>query len=294
MKVIVCGSSGFIGTNLVNALRKNKHKVITIDLINGADFIFDVASPKFVEYFKDELLEENISCIYHLASPCSVIQFNRDIAKCTKDSINGLNNVIELANFLNAKVILPSSGNVYGDVPYMQEDVTPKPNNPYAITKRAMEYILMGSMRNFTIFRIFCGYGPHETHKGDISSPITMFLRDIINNKKPIVWGDGNQNRDFVYIDDITKLMVDALEKNITGLYNLGTGESFSFNYMIATLAGMFNPKIRPQYISKPSSYVEKTKADTQKLLLKFGYIPESFPTRICDYASWIKAGNKP
>jgi UDP-glucose 4-epimerase len=291
MKVMVTGSSGFIGRNLVAALKKKNYEVITVDKVNGADFIMDVTCSKFVEYFSDI---EDVSCIYHFASPCSVIQFNNDVAKSTRDSINGLNNVIELARILDAKVILPSSGNVYGDVPYMIEDVTPRPNNPYAITKRAMEYILMGSYKNYAIFRIFCGYGPHETHKGNISSPVTMFLRDILDNKRPVIWGDGNQTRDFVYIDDITKIMTDALKKDVTGLYNLGTGESYSFNYMVATLAGMFNPKIRPVYVPKPSSYVEKTKADTQKLLLKFGYVPESFPTRICDYASWIKDGNKP
>jgi UDP-glucose 4-epimerase len=291
MKALVTGSSGFLGSNVVKELKKRGHEVVTVDIVNDAEFLFDVTSNKFVEYFKDD---KDIKCIYHFASPCSVIQFNQDVNSATRNSIDGLNNIIQLSRILDAKVIMPSSGNVYGDIPYMKEDVTPKPNNPYGITKRAMEYIVMGSIRNYCVFRIFCGYGPGETKKGDIASPVTMFIRDVLNNKRPVVWGNGEQTRDFVYIDDISRLMVDAMEQDVTGLYNLGTGESLSFNLMLAILAGDLNPKIRPQYVPKPSSYVESTKADTQKLLLKFGYLPEPFTQRICDYISWIKAGNKP
>jgi UDP-glucose 4-epimerase len=285
---MVTGSEGFLGSNVSNELTKCNYEVINIDItkryhedVNIQNILLD----SFVDRYKDE----DIKAIYYLSGPCSVIQFNKEPLSCINSSIQGLYNIIRLAKFTNAKVLMPSSGNVYGNIQHiMEERAVPKPDNLYAVTKLAMERILLNAEVSSCIFRIFAGYGNYEEHKGDIANPITIFLNSMIKNESPLIYGDGNQTRDFVYVKDIAKLFVKALMFGHIGLYNLGTGVSYSFNDIIAKLNERLGKDIFPKYIPKPSSYVNNTKAEMSTTKSVFQHIPTSLDDGLKEYISYL------
>src|SRR6185437_5255742 len=165
---------------------------------------------------------------------------------------------------------------VYGTTPPPQsEDIVPKPVNLYAIAKLACEQIArFYSDINSVGLRIFAGYGPGEEHKGDIASPVTLFLKSILENKQPIVYGDGNQTRDFVYISDVVDAIIKSAERETPPVINVGTGKSYSFNAVIKLINDIIGKEIQPQYINKPTKYLESTLADTSLLKNVLGITP--------------------
>jgi len=273
-KILITGACGFIGQNLVRKLRSLNHTIVCVDNLRTGNrenvsqeiYKIDVTDPNFVKVFSDY----NFDIIYHLASACSVIQFNKNPLKELIDSSTGFHNILQIARECDfARVVFPSSGNVYGHLPVPQcESMNVYPLNYYALSKIIWEQMASISNLNTVGLRIFAGYGPGEEHKKDISSVVTLFLRDMFKGNRPIIWGDGNQTRDFIHIDDI----VDALVKvgRVDGsppIINLGTGYSTSYNELVSLLNKYLDTNIEPIYISKPKAYVEKTQADT--ILLK-------------------------
>jgi UDP-glucose 4-epimerase len=177
--------------------------------------LLDVSKGDFVDLVK----RYDLDFIFHFGAPSSVILFNKDLEGMFCKTVSGFLNVMEVAVKTKCrKVVYPSSGSVYGEVPPPQsEDAVPKPVNLYGIAKLTCERIADYYSRSRGIksvgLRIFAGYGPSEDHKGDIASPVTIFLKSILKGENPIVFGDGTQSRDFVYIDDVVEAIVRCAER---------------------------------------------------------------------------------
>jgi len=219
----------------------------------------------FVEKFK----EKEIDYIFHFGAPSSVILFNKNPTKRVQETLFGFTNIMELARALGVKkVVYPSSGSVYGNIPIPQsEDMTPKPANLYGVCKLACEKKakLYDDVPSVGL-RIFAGYGPLEDHKGEIASVVTLFLKAILRDERPVIYGDGNQRRDFVYIDDVVDAILRAAENNVAGVLNVGSGENYSFNEATDLITNLLGKNIMPLYISKPDNYLENTLADTKEM----------------------------
>ena len=149
--------------------------------------------------------------------------------------------------------------------------------NLYGIAKLTCEKIAeyyIDKVRSVGL-RIFAGYGPGEEHKGRIASPITIFLNSIINDESPIVYGNGTQRRDFVYIDDIVEALIRSAEKkNVPPIINVGSGRSYTFNEVINLINKLLGKNIKPRYVPKPSKYLEATQADISLLKHSLGLEP--------------------
>lgn len=261
-RCLVTGANGFIGRPLVEHLLTSRNTVHRFDI--AVDSI-DVGSSRFIR-----LLEEHeYDFIFHFGASCSVIQFNENLNASIRNTIEGMWNVLVLANRTGAKLIYPSSGNVYGSFygNFQSEWVTPMPNNPYALCKVACEYMasLAGAV-DCVGLRIFAGYGPGEERKGRLASVVSLFIQDMLKGKSPVVWGDGSQTRDFIYIDDVIHGIIAAAESEKRGVMNLGTGVATSFNELIAVINEVLGKHIAPTYVEKTASYVENTKADTYRM----------------------------
>jgi UDP-glucose 4-epimerase len=165
------------------------------------------------------------------------------------------------------KVVYPSSGSVYGEAfPPHSEEVTPKPVNLYGIAKLTCERIAHYYSRVKDVksvgLRIFAGYGPGEGHKKEFASPVTIFLNSILNDESPIVFGDGTQSRDFVYIDDVVEAIIRCAERDTPPIINVGSGKVYPFNDVIRLINELLGKDIRPKYVAKPVNYLEITQAD--------------------------------
>ena len=182
--------------------------------------------------------------VFLFGSPSSDYWFLAAKSYSLRETIDNFISVADFCQFHQIKLIYPSSGTVY-------EGTT-----PYAITKKIIEEI--ASMYKNTLgFRIFAGYGPDEGHKGEYASIIYKFIMDMKHGKRPMIYGDGYQTRDFVYIDDIVQRII--LFRDMDGVLDIGTGFSTSFNDVIHLIDNKLHTGIKPLYVDKPVGYIEET-----------------------------------
>lgn len=293
---LVLGCAGFIGQNLCKGLLKRGYKVIGIDNLS---FGKKENIPNGVIFYNQDIMHMNINekvdYVFYFAGPCSVIQYNKDPLNSLHATIMGMNAAIDVARGNNAKLIYPSSGNIYGNTLPFDEDCETYPNNLYGLGKKICETMARLAWDVSSVgFRIFAGYGMGEAHKGDISSAVTLFLRDMLNDKQPVIWGDGSQRRDFIYIDDIVDALIEGAEKELKyPIYNLGTGKAYSFNKLIEIINMHLDTILKPIYVEKPSTYVEKTVADTSRFFAEFKTIPRSLEGGMKAYINFINTKDK-
>jgi len=266
--ILITGSNGFIGRNLVKRLKKEGALITTIDNLSSSkagssyiDYIMDVSSKEFLDQ------RFNVDYVVHLASPCSVLQFNNSPIFSLNNSIQGFYNILKVTKRNKAKLIFPSSGNVYGNISIpFKENNDPRPNNLYAISKYTMEKMAYLSGVDFVALRIFAGYGPLEEEKGELMSVVTKFIINILKDQRPIVWGNGEQARDFVFIDDVVEAFIKSMKYRTPRILNVGSGRMTNYNELIKTINKILEKNITPKYIEKPSFYINQTLADITKM----------------------------
>jgi UDP-glucose 4-epimerase len=300
-EVLVTGAVGFIGRNLVNRLLSEGAYVVAFDnfsygkkeniskLVNEV-IIGDVASKEDLDKIKDD-----VDYIFHFGSPSSVILFNRDPVSCFHSTVCGFLNILEWAKKRNIeKLIYASSGSVYGNTPIPQsEDMTPKPVNLYGVAKLTCEALAKRYFNEVPSvgLRIFAGYGPGEEHKKFFASVITLFLKNMLEGQPPIIYGNGTQQRDFIYIDDIIEAVVNAAKNNHVKnvIINVGSGTSYSFNEVIALLNELLDTNINPKYIPVPNFYLEKTLADIKLMKRFLGVNPIDLKQGLKKYLKYLE-----
>jgi nucleoside-diphosphate-sugar epimerase len=220
----------------------------------------------------EKLQNRKIDYIFHFGSPSSIILFNKDPEKCMYQTIFSLFFAFKYGIKMGvSKIVFPSSGNVYGrnlNESPLQEEVQPLARNLYASSKLACEQIAWAN-RDFIDFvglRITAGYGPGEERKGEFASVIYLFLKDIMNDIPPTIFGNGEQKRDFIFIDDVITSIVNAARSDYTGIINVGSGTSISFNEVVKIINDVLDKDITPNYIPKPENYVENIRVDVSKM----------------------------
>jgi UDP-glucose 4-epimerase len=277
-KALVIGGAGFIGATLVRKLVAQNAEVVIID-----NFSFGQAKkiPQECRLIGGNVVNSEtfsqvgeIDYIFHFGAGSSVILFNKNAQKYIYETLSGFINVMDFAGRIGVKkVIYPSSGSVYGKAPtpHGEKASTPLPTNLYGKCKLICENIASLYSIPTVGLRIFAGYGPGEDHKGEISSVVTLFLNSILRKERPIIYGNGSQSRDFVYIDDVADAVLNSAEESVQGIINVGSGKSYSFNEVLEILNTTLGTSIHASYVNKPVDYLEKTLADTtmMKKLLK-------------------------
>lgn len=297
-KILITGICGFIGRNLLTKLSP-KNEIMGIDNFeySARDFCGDlIEGITFIEgdVSKKETLEKvptDLDYILHFGSPSSIVLFNRNMDHCYGETVLGLLNIFEFARKINVrKVVFPSSGSVYaGNNPPHVEYIYPKPRNMYAAAKMACESIASAYKDSIDSvgLRIFAGYGPGEERKKDFASVVYLFIDAIRKKTNPVIFGKGNQTRDFVFIDDVIDATIKSLEINDTGIINVGSGIPTSFNFVLETINNLLGTTIEPKNILKEKNYVENICADTEmmKNVLKIRPTPlKDGIERFCKY----------
>jgi len=240
MKILVTGGAGFIGSHIVEYLVQRGNNVIVLDnLSNGKMQNMSKVSDdiNFVngdvrDYNLVEQLVKDVDGVFHEAALVSVPESFKMQNEYFDVNVNGTENILKLAKEYGFKIVYASSSSVYGNpksVP-IKEDDDRNPLNPYAKTKLedellAEKYSEMGvhviGLRYFNIF------GRRQSK--EYAGVIKLFLEKIQQNKAPIINGDGSQTRDFVYVEDVVKANILAMDSNIKHKFlNVGSGFSIS------------------------------------------------------------------
>ena len=220
---LVTGSTGFIGSALSKALPTIPVEVSNLPRVHADYFL-------------------------HFGAPSSQVLFNENDL-CIKETITDFIKVVEYCKRRHLKLIFPSSSSVYTGI------------NSYAHTKLSLENIAKAYGVNFLALRIFAGYGPGEEHKKYYASVIYQWIKQVYLGEIPTIFGDGEQSRDFIYIDDIIKIIVNNLDKS--GVVDVGTGVNTSFNHVISLIKkhSFLNNELK--YIKKPNNYISKIECST-------------------------------
>jgi UDP-glucose 4-epimerase len=286
-RVLVTGGGGFIGSNLANHLVTD-NDVIALD--NGYLGTPDNLESD-VEYHERSVTEDDlptdVDVVFHLAALSSYAMHEDDPTTGARVNVEGFANTVDQARADGCDtVVYASTSSIYGSrTEPSPEDMDVTVNTGYEASKMAREkyaeyfhnhYDL--SMAGMRFFSVYQGYGGAEAHKGEYANVIAQFADDIAGGDRPKLYGDGTQTRDFTHVEDIVSGLVLAAEHELTGVYNLGTGEAYSFNTVVEMLNDELDTDIDPAYVENPipeDVYVHDTCADPSKMYEATGWEPE-------------------
>lgn len=252
MKVLVTGGAGFIGTNLVPRLIDAGHSVRVLDSeVLGKRAHLGAFQGEFVRGdIRDEaVLAEalaGIDAVVHLAADTRVIESIAEPARNFDVNVVGTFRLLEAmrARGITRLVNASTGGAIIGEAePPVHEDMVPRPVSPYGATKLAVEGLCAayaGSYGFSTISLRFANvYGPRSFHKGSV---VAAFFKRILASEPLVVYGDGEQTRDFVYVADLCDGIVRALGSDARGVYQLGSGQPLSVNALLAAMRAVVAP----------------------------------------------------
>lgn len=294
MKTIVSGAAGFIGSHLCEALLDAGHEVIGID--SFLDYYprwikeMNVAGPARSSRFR--LLEQNlldvewpplldgVDVFFHLAAQAGVrASWSKNFVVYTKNNIEATQRILEEVKNANLrKFVFASTSSLYGDtddIP-MKEASLVKPVSPYGVTKLAAEGLCYLYWKNFGIpcvsLRYFTVYGPRQ--RPDMA--FYRFLLAVLEKRPITIFEDGNQTRDFTYIEDIVRGTLLAAEKGKAGqVYNLGGGSRITVREVLQMLGEITGSTPEVTYIEKQKGDMRHTFASTELARKDFDYRPE-------------------
>lgn len=283
---LVTGGAGFIGSNLVARLVQSGNKVIVIDnfetgslnnLRDNLDKVVIIPG----DCSKIEAIElPELEVIYHLGIPSSSPMYKED-PKLVGETIKAFTQILERVkqDYPNVKIIYASTSSIYnGNETPFREDMPVYIKDYYTECRYAMErlaqlYYNLHKVKSIGL-RFFSVYGPHEEYKKGYANMVTQFLWKLRSNEIPVVYGDGTQSRDFIYVQDAIDACIQAARSEIKwSIFNVGTGVETSFNKTIELLKSRLKASVNPQYVRNPiKNYVQTTLADIKKAQIKLGF----------------------
>jgi len=275
MKYVVTGGAGFIGSHLVKHLLSEGHDVTIIDnmyrgrLSNLHGFLekINLVQLDILEYEKLRNYIKNADGIFHQAALTSVVESYQKQSEYHKVNVIGTENIFKIAKEFSIKVVYASSSSVYGNITKIPitENFDRNPINPYGKTKLEDEYLsenFVKSGSEIIGLRYFNVYGLGQTL--DYAGVITKFLENISSDKPPIIFGDGSQIRDFIFVKDIARANLFAMESSIkNGFFNIGTGIGISIKDLAHLMIKIANKELNPIFDKLPAGDVKSSQADT-------------------------------
>jgi nucleoside-diphosphate-sugar epimerase len=286
MKYVVTGGAGFIGSHVVEALA-GSHTVVVLDN-------FSSGKPENLEGFSDRItcIRGSINdlalfkeaCkgadgIFHLAAIASVAKSVDNPLATHETNLTGTLNVLLAARDCGVKkVVFSSSSAVYGDEPTLpkREDMVPVPLSPYAVSKLAGEYYCNVFFNLYGVetvsLRYFNVFGPRQDPQSEYAAVIPKFIARLLNGQAPLIFGDGKQTRDFVYVRDVVKANLLAMESTTTGTFNIGSGIRIDLTTLAGKLARIMEIQLPPVYGEPRSGDIRDSVSDITAVKKALGY----------------------
>lgn len=290
MKILITGGAGFIGSHLVEKLLVKNNEILIIDnLMTGKKenlsfegnyelFIDDLGSEKSL----DKITEFNPDVCFHLAAQASVV------VSVSNPSLDFDHNILQPILLLKTllktdckKFVFSSSGGtIFGEpvnVPTSEEDYAGEPQSPYGVAKKRLneliQIITKDTNMSYSILNFSNVFGPRQDPHGE-AGVISIFSNKFLSNERPIIYGDGNQTRDYVYVLDVVEAMILSSRSEDNLFLNIGTGVETSVNQLVEIMKDKFNSDIEPIYQDAREGELLRSVLDNSKALATIGWKP--------------------
>jgi nucleoside-diphosphate-sugar epimerase len=305
---IVTGGAGFIGSALVRGLLAAGHRVHVIDNLSSGslDNLEEVADQITVweydicDYERIAPIIAGAPRVFHLAAIASVPKSIVDPAPSHNTNINGTFNVFRAAAEGKAgRVIYAASSSAYGDSEVLPkvESMTPHPKSPYALQKLAGEYYGSVFSECFGLetiaLRFFNVFGPRQDPGSAYSGVLSIFMNCLLEKRAPTIFGDGEQSRDFTYVEDVVSLLRKASEsEGLSGMVlNAGNGGRITLNQTWELLQKMEGVRLPAKYAPARIGDVRDSQADTTAAVRFLGHAPQfTFEAGLRETLEWYRA----
>ncbi len=291
-KFVVTGGAGFIGSSIVRALlAEGAGRVAIVDnlasgKLSNLEEVRDhvethVSDIRDYDEMKDIFAGAEV--VWHLAAIPSVPRSIADPVPSHDVNINGTFAVLRAAQQAGVKrVVYAASSSAYGDTEVLPkvESMIPRPKSPYALQKLVGEYYCNLFTENFGLetvaLRFFNVYGPRQDPSSPYSGVLSLFMKHLLARTQPTLFGDGNQSRDFTYVEDVAGLCIKAARApGVAGkMYNAGNGGRYTLNQLWSMLQEMEGVSLPPLYGPPRAGDVRDSQADTTAAIRELGHAP--------------------
>jgi nucleoside-diphosphate-sugar epimerase len=291
LRYLVTGGAGFIGSNIVDELVRRGHEVVVLDNLSAGKEENLAGVRKKIEFRAESITDlaavqsasKGADYVIHLAARTSVPRSVQNPLETNSVNIDGTLNVLVAAR--DAKVrrfVYAASSSAYGETPTLPktEAMQPAPISPYGVTKYVGEIYAQVFGRVYGLenasVRFFNVFGPRQDPTSQYSGVLSRFMLAVIEGKQPVIYGDGEQSRDFTYIDNIVDETLRACEaKGASGLvFNGGTGARITLNEVLKLLEKITGKKIEAKYDPPRTGDIRDSQADVTLAHKVLGYQP--------------------
>ena len=291
MRYLVTGGAGFIGSNIVDELIRRNHEVVVLDDLSAGNESnlssirnkIDLRIGSITDLATVQSAVKGVDYVVHLAARTSVPRSVKDPLDTNFVNVDGTLNVLVAAR--DAKVrrlVYAASSAAYGETPTLPkiESMQPEPISPYGVAKYVGELYAQAFGRTYGLenasIRYFNVFGPRQDPSSQYSGVLSRFMLAIIQNEPPVIYGDGEQSRDFTYIDNIVDETLRACDaKDASGkIFNGGTGVRITLNQVIKLLEKITGKKVHPKYDPPRTGDIRDSQADISLARKILGYQP--------------------
>jgi nucleoside-diphosphate-sugar epimerase len=292
-RALVTGGAGFIGSHIADRLLENGFEVTVLDDLSNArleninahtgrsDFHFIEGDIRDLETVKKAV--RKVDVVFHEAAFVGVQESIRKPLLTNDVNVNGTLNLLEASLQSNVKrLILASSAAVYGEpqASPISEDSPVHLNSPYAVSKLTSEHYAKAYHKIYGLeticLRYFNVYGPRQT-TGPYAAVITSFIDDLLKNKRPTIYGDGEQTRDFINVRDVVQANILAMEKDCAGeTFNVAAGSSATINNLLEIMKRIVGKsEVEPKHGAPRPHDIRESCGDISKAKKILGFTPK-------------------
>ncbi len=309
-RALVTGGAGFIGSHLVEALINQGYEVRVLDnlssgCLDNLSTVGDNDAFTFIEgdVRDSDIVEQSVNGIdyvFHQAAVASVEQSFDEPSSISDINCTGTAVLLEAAGSSDVEtVVVASSAAVYGsggELP-KHEQMPVEPESPYALSKQYTEQatVQLGRQSGFNAvgLRYFNVFGPRQDPNGEYAAVVPKFIDLLIDQEHPVIFGDGKQSRDFVFIDDIVQANIKAAESGCTGeILNIASGTQTTINELVDRLNEILESEIDPHHNDPRPGDIHHSVADISNAREKIGYEPmTSLENGLCQTVRWFQRG---
>jgi len=302
-KILVTGGAGFIGSHLTDKLIEQGHQVVLIDNLSTGRkenlnpkakfYELDICDSGISQIFQEEKPE----IVFHFAAQIDVRKSVKNPVEDAKINILGTLNLLENCRNISVKkfIFTSSGGAIYGDTDIIPTPEThpENPESPYGIAKLTVEKYLYFYQKtfglNYIALRLANIYGPRQSSKGE-AGVIAVFCNKMLKNEQAIINGEGEQTRDFVYLNDVVEAALLAMKKEKSGIYNIGTAKETNINEIFRKIKEITNSNCKE--IHGPSKLGEQKRSclDYSKAKEELNWQPKySLDNGLKETIKWFK-----